>query len=106
GPVWIPKIYHGKDKTFFFFSYEGFRNRNGATNAGATIPTPEMYNGDFSDWVDASGKQIPVYDPTTQVVHSDGTVTRTPFAGNKIPASLFSPAAVKALGVFQASGVL
>ena len=30
GPVWIPKIYHGKDKTFFFFSYEGFRNRNGA----------------------------------------------------------------------------
>ena len=32
GPVWIPKIYNGKDKTFFFFSYEGFRNRNGATN--------------------------------------------------------------------------
>ena len=30
GPVWIPKIYNGKDKTFFFFSYEGFRNRNGA----------------------------------------------------------------------------
>ena len=30
GPVWLPKLYHGKDKTFFFFSYEGFRNRIGA----------------------------------------------------------------------------
>ena len=39
GPVWIPKLYHGKDKTFFFFSYEGFRNRNGATNFTATVPT-------------------------------------------------------------------
>ena len=38
GPVWIPKIYNGHNKTFFFFSYEGFRNRNGATNATATVP--------------------------------------------------------------------
>lgn len=55
GPVWIPKIYNGRNKTFFFFSYEGFRNRNGATNATATVPTPEMYNGDFSNWVTSSG---------------------------------------------------
>jgi hypothetical protein len=48
GPVWIPKIYNGHNKTFFF-SYEGFRNRNGATNATATVPTAEMYNGDFSN---------------------------------------------------------
>ena len=38
GPVWMPKIYNGKDKTFFFFSYEGFRNRNGATNSPPPCP--------------------------------------------------------------------
>lgn len=106
GPVWIPKIYNGRNKTFFFFSYEGFRNRNGATNATATVPTPEMYNGDFSNWVTASGKQIPIYDPTTQITNPNGTVTRVLFPGNKIPATKWDPAAIQALKVFQTSGVL
>ena len=106
GPVWIPKIIHGKDKTFFFFSYEGFRNRNGATNATATVPTSEMYNGDFSNWVNSSGQLIPIYDPTTQVVNQDGSVTRNVFPGNKIPQSLFNSASVQALNVFQTSGKL
>jgi hypothetical protein len=106
GPVWIPKLYNGHNKTFFFFSYEGFRNRNGATNATATIPTPEMYNGDFSNWVTSSGAQIPIYDPTTQVTAANGQVTRTQFPGNKIPVSLFNSAAVQALKVFQTSGAL
>src|SRR4051795_89446 len=102
GPVWIPKIYRGRNKTFFFFSYEGFRNRNGASNFSATVPTAEMYNGDFSKWVDSKGV-VPIYNPITQVTNG-GVTTRTPFPGNQIPKSLFSPAAVKALGVFQASG--
>ncbi|HLJ18057.1 MAG TPA: TonB-dependent receptor [Bryobacteraceae bacterium] len=106
GPVFIPKIYNGKDKTFFFFSYEGFRNRNGATNATDTIPTPEMYNGDFSKWVTASGQMIPIYDPTTQVTGANGTVTRTPFPNNQIPKSLFNPTSIQALSVFQSSGTL
>lgn len=101
GPVWIPKIYNGRDKTFFFFSYEGFRNRNGATGFTTTVPTPEMYQGDFSNWVDAGGKQIPIFDPTTQVQNPDGTVTRTQFAGNKIPQSMFSPLAQQALAAFS-----
>ncbi|MFL6463713.1 MAG: carboxypeptidase regulatory-like domain-containing protein [Bryobacteraceae bacterium] len=105
GPVWIPKIYNGHNKTFFFFSYEGFRNRNGATNATATVPTAEMYNGDFSNWVTRTGVQIPIYDPTTQVT-SGGVTTRARFAGNKIPVSLFNPASIQALKVFQGSGVL
>jgi hypothetical protein len=104
GPVWIPKVYRGRNKTFFFFSYEGFRNRNGATNATATVPTAEMYNGDFSNWVNSKGV-VPIYNPITQVTNG-GVTTRTPFPGNQIPKSLFSPAAVKALGVFQASGIL
>src|SRR6185437_5974691 len=96
GPVWIPKIYNGRDKSFFFFSYEGFRNRTGATSFSQTVPTAEMYNGDFSNWVTAAGALIPIYDPTTQVTNADGTVTRQAFPGNKIPQSKFSPQAVKA----------
>jgi Carboxypeptidase regulatory-like domain/TonB dependent receptor len=106
GPVWIPKVYNGRNKTFFFFSYEGFRNRNGATNATATIPTPEMYSGDFSNWVSASGKQIPIYNPTNQVTNADGSVTRVQFPGNRVPASLFDSASLQALKVFQSSGTL
>ncbi len=106
GPVWIPKVYHGKDKTFFFFSYEGFRNRTGANGTSFTVPTSEMYNGDFSKWVSAAGAQIPIYNPTTQVTNADGSVTRQVFPGNVIPKSIWSPAAVKALGVFQSGGTL
>src|SRR5207249_1141613 len=95
GPVWIPKVYDGRNKTFFFFAYEGFRNRQGATAFTTTVPTPEMYNGDFSNWVDKNGKQIPIYDPTTQVTNADGTVTRKPFPNNQIPKALFDPLAVK-----------
>ena len=106
GPVWIPKVYHGKNKTFFFFSYEGFRNRAGANGTVFTVPTPEMYNGDFSKWVTSTGALIPIYNPLTQVQNSDGTYTRTVYPGNQIPQSSFSPAALKALGVFQGSGKL
>ncbi len=106
GPVWIPKLYHGKNKTFFFFSYEGFRNRAGSNGATFTVPTKEMYGGDFSKWVTASGAQIPIYDPTTQVANGSGSYTRSQFPGNVIPQSIFSPAAMQALKTFQASGVL
>ena len=57
-------------------------------------------------WVDKSNKMIPIYDPTTQVKNADGTYTRTPFAGNKIPASMFDPLSVKALQTFTANGAL
>ncbi len=106
GPVWIPKVYRGKDKTFFFFSYEGFRNRTGANGTVFTIPTPEMYNGDFSKWVTSTGAQIPIYNPIGQTTGANGTVTRQVFPGNIIPKSLFSAASQKALGVFQTSGNL
>ncbi len=106
GPVWIPKIYHGKDKTFFFFSYEGFRNRTGANGAQFTVPTPEMYNGDFSKWVTSAGVQIPIYNPLAQTQNQDGTYTRPLFSGNLVPKNLFSAASVKALGVFQSGGTL
>ncbi len=106
GPVWIPKVYHGRNKTFFFFSYEGFRNRTGANGTQFTIPTPEMYNGDFSKWVTSAGVQIPIYNPIGQTTAANGTVTRQVFPGNIIPKSLFSAASQKALGVFETSGML
>lgn len=106
GPIIIPKLYHGRNKTFFFTAYEGFRNRAGATGITSTVPTPEMYTGDFSNWVDRSGKQIPIYDPTTQVTNADGTITRQQFPGNKIPASKFDPIAAKALAIFTGSNPL
>jgi hypothetical protein len=101
GPVWIPKLYNGKNRTFFFFSYEAFRNRDGANGNVATVPTSEMYDGDFRNWVDAAGVRIPIYDPTTQTTAANGTVTRQVFADNMIPKALFDPQSVKAIGVFR-----
>jgi len=104
GPVFIPKIYNGKNKTFFFVSYEAFRNREGATGVQRTVPTPEMYGGDFRNWVDANRNIIPIYNPTSQTV-TGGVVTRMPFPNNQVPASLFDPEIVKALGVFRSGTV-
>jgi hypothetical protein len=101
GPVWIPKLYNGKNKTFFFTSYEAFRNRDGAAGSVRTVPTEEMYNGDFRNWVNAAGVQIPIYDPTTQTTAANGTVTRQVFPNNQVPRSLFDPTVVQALSVFR-----
>ncbi|MEO8595114.1 MAG: carboxypeptidase-like regulatory domain-containing protein [Candidatus Solibacter sp.] len=100
-PVWIPKIYNGKNRTFFYFSYEAFRNWDGPTGFASTVPTAEMYDGDFHNWVNQSGALIPIYNPTTQTVGANNVVTRTPFAGNLIPKTLFDPTVVKALAAFR-----
>ena len=106
GPIYIPKIYNGKDKTFFFASYEAFRNRAGATGFSANVPTDEMYGGDFSNWVTTGNVRVPIFDPTSQTRNADGTFTRTPFANNRIPSSMFDPISVKALGAFTSGGKL
>jgi len=86
GPVWLPKIYNGRNRTFFFFSYEGFRNRVGATATPYTVPPPEFFTGDLHNWVDRNNKMIQVYDPaTTTLVGS--AYQRTPFPNNQIPQS-------------------
>jgi Carboxypeptidase regulatory-like domain len=65
GPVRIPWVYNGKNKTFFFGSAEWFRNRAGSGTFVTSAPTPEMYKGDFRNWVDQNGKMLPIYDPAT-----------------------------------------
>jgi hypothetical protein len=91
GPVVLPKLYNGRDKTFFFASWEGFRNRVGANDAFRSIPTPEMYQGDFSKWVDARGAVLTIYDPATTRPNPAGTgYIRDPFPNNQIPTNRFS----------------
>lgn len=89
GPVYIPKIYDGRNKTFFFTSGEWFRNRVGAGSGRFSVPTPEMFNGDFRNWVDGNGRPLPIYDPSTTTASGTG-FTRTPFAGNQIPLARFA----------------
>ncbi len=62
GPVWIPKIYDGKNRTFFFFAYEGYKQRSGTTG-GYRVPTEAMRKGDFRGLVDSKGTLSKIYDP-------------------------------------------
>ncbi len=90
GPVVLPKLYNGRNRSFFFLSYEGFRNRIGSNGTILSVPTPEMYNGDFSNWVGSNGKQIPIYDPATTRLDASGAYVRDQFPNNQIPLSRFS----------------
>ena len=65
GPAKIPGLWSGRRKTYFFFNYEDFRIRGGSVAPILSIPSLKERQGDFSDWVDASGNLIPVYDPAT-----------------------------------------
>ena len=89
GPVTLPKLYRGKDRTFFFMDYEGFRESQLATT-NFTVPTALERTGDFSRTTTAAGAPIIVYDPTTLREVSPGSFTRTPFAGNIVPANRIS----------------
>jgi hypothetical protein len=89
GPVLIPKIYNGKNRTFWFFSYEGFSNRAPGSASGA-VPTAEQRNGDFSQTRDSQGRLQVIYDPFST---NSATWARTPFPGNAIPADRQSPLA-------------
>ena len=91
GPVVLPKLYNGHDRTFFFVDYEGFRESQLAP-ANFTVPTALERQGDFSRTFDNRGQLVKIYDPNT--LHSvNGTLMRDAFAGNVIPASRISPVA-------------
>jgi len=91
GPMWIPKVYNGRDRTFFFLSYEGFRNRVDSDAAIRSVPTPEMYDGDFSKWVNQNNQLLQIYDPATTRPSVEGSgFVRNPFPNNQIPTARFS----------------
>lgn len=87
GPIW-------KNKTFFFFDYEGSARRTGYTST-MTVPDALQRIGDFSKTTTAAGAVIPIYDPAT----TPGSV-RQPFAGNRIPTTRLDPVALKLLAYY------
>lgn len=87
GPVFIPKLYNGKNRSFFFFSFEGAREGNGQGPV-LNVPTPKMRTGDFSEFRGL------MYDPFS--VHQvAGVPTRDPVPNNIIPMSQQDPVAQK-----------
>jgi Carboxypeptidase regulatory-like domain len=99
GPLWIPKLYKGTNRTFFYGGYEGYRQSQ-ASSTPILVPTQKELTGDFS----ADGPIV--YNPftTRSDPNNPGSYLRTPFAGNIIPPSLLSPAAVEWAKLFPAPG--
>ena len=101
GPLIIPHVHDGRDKTFWFFSWEGFRLRTG-TAFTTTVPTPAEAAGDFS------AIKTPVVDPCGGTVAAPVACpgfagAATPFAGNKIPANRLNPTSLALLKFFPAA---
>jgi hypothetical protein len=107
GPVHIPHLYDGKDRTFFMFALEQYREITPQPVLGS-VPTAEQRAGDFSQTLTAAGKLYTVYDPLLQtnnpayVASKATSVTnfphiRTPFPNNRIPSSRFEPIALNVL---------
>lgn len=96
GPVIIPKLYNGREQTFFSYGYEAHRD---APPWGGvfTVPAPAFKQGDFSSLL-AVDPSYQIYDPLMAVRLPDGTIQRQPFAGNIIPANRISPFASNLLG--------
>ncbi len=111
GPVVLPHLYHGRDKTFFFLNYEGLRSRQGITGE-ALVPSAAQWGGNLAD--DSTGTGIypmtsafcgansaspkchDVIDPTTIVRNSSGAIiSESPFPGNVIPTGSLDPTAQK-----------
>jgi hypothetical protein len=82
GPIRIPKLYNGHDKTFFFFGYQYERSSAEAQNYYRVPTAQEEDNGDFSDYGN------PIYNPYTTTLNADGSYSRQQFPDNKIPTEL------------------
>src|SRR5579871_2672347 len=104
GPVWIPKVYNGHDRTFFFFNWEQFRETNIINNFPTTVPTLAYRQGNFQQALtgrnlgtDGLGRPLmenTIYDPkTTRLVN--GVPYTDPYPGNIIPPSSLDPVALK-----------
>jgi hypothetical protein len=97
GPVRLPKLYNGKNRTFFFADYQGLRARRPSYFLG-TVPLDAWKNGDFSQLKTAAGQAITIYDPLSSV-----SGDRQAFAGNVIPVSRMDPVAQKLLTYYPQS---
>ena len=90
GPVYLPRLYDGRNRTFFMVTWESLRVVDGKTQRGI-VPWPEMLQGDFSHAVDAFGKPLKITD----------TLAKAPFPGNQIPATRLDPVSLKMAAYFR-----
>jgi hypothetical protein len=90
GPVILPKIYNGKNRTFFFGDYDRISALSATTSLGS-VPTAQQLSGDFSDTRLANGNVVPLFDPYSTFKDANGNTLRNPIPGNIIPASRQNP---------------
>jgi Carboxypeptidase regulatory-like domain len=105
GPIRIPKLYNGKDKSFFLFGWESIRDTRPRfdNTANPWVPTAKLRAGDFSDYLPTScatpgSGQVCIYNPLTRVGSSGAG---TAFAGNIIPDAMISPVAKAVLKYYS-----
>jgi hypothetical protein len=93
GPVLIPKVYNGTNRTFFFADYQGTRQNTSAGNTITDVPPAALRNGDFSS------VKTTIYDPGTRRIGPTGQVIATPYAGNVIPQNQLNPTSMAITGL-------
>jgi hypothetical protein len=108
GPVYVPKVYDGRNRTFFFFNWERYRDREALYNGITTVPNTAFRNGDLSAIIgrnlgtDFAGRAIlqnAIYDPASTTIDSSGRRVLNVFPNNVIPQNLFDPVSVKIMGL-------
>ncbi len=102
GPVWIPKVFNGKDKLFWFVAWQGDRNSTPNT-AFISVPTDAEKSGDFSQILKADGTIL--YDPYSGV-QSGSAISRSPLPNNQIPASRINPITAQYLKLYPEPNVV
>ncbi len=99
GPVYLPKLYDGRNKTFFLWGYERITDARPRNNGTPTVPTVAMKNGDFSALLKL-GPSYQIYNPFTRRAVAGGRFQEDPFPGNIIPPNLINPVARALLKYF------
>lgn len=98
GPIYVPKLYDGRNKSFFFFNVDYYKFRSGAINQIASVPTAAFKAGNLSQLTNPDGSLIQLYDPSTTQCDASGNCARQAFTGNIIPANRLSSVSKAILG--------
>ncbi|MCP5119920.1 MAG: hypothetical protein GY953_54680, partial [bacterium] len=115
GPVVVPKLYDGRNRTFLTITFEGVREGEGESFL-ETVATAAERGGDFSRTVDKAGQLLaihdpdstrlnPGFDPSQPVSESNLQYRRDPFPGNRIPAARLDPAALEAVRFYPRANI-
>lgn len=99
GPVWLPKLYNGKNRTFFMWGMEVIDEARPRNNGTPTVPTAAMKTGDFSQLLRLNSS-YQIYNPFTRRAAAGGRFQQDPFPGNVVPVSLINPVSRNMLKFF------